>query len=1140
MFLAEAILDIVFRVQDCSVCPGSAFTSIGAAFATQGYWLQADVLHMLNFTSFKDLVILFYVLAAIGGIISMGLGMPPKLYLWFFIGPGIFHWLIATPANVNGVQWLVANRPQAQTEVWKLAEAGLRNTRIFAERNYRLDPLPPRANELPYFVEPSGGPFGDGTVQVANAFVWFDETVSSVIQWMVSWFGAYSQLPSPDGDGNLNTYASSDGPWHLLSNLKWGMLEDITAAKLHNGDLRDLFVTFLGSECGDKLKLAINNANFVAASNSKGGSLPDHVITNVEEFHRLLASQEIPTPKAVQNLFTENKLGNSNAYMPGSFRGAVNIFSHDLLKYFGMNDSVSCSRLLYIIVNGFRWEAGHIYAQFLGAAPRYLNGSGIPEDMTPEMILQTLYYGWDIKRYSDGIRSQLTAQEIEQFTINLIIIHLFRNEMIAAPRIQHVRTSATIESQNYADIALRTTGSKAKYGELYEWARMVPYMQGVLLYYLALAYPFACMMMVVPGWHKMLFTWMSFWAWAKLWDLGFAVVMMAERSIWAMLGNSADAARVFGRVVNMDRYGGVLVKCVGSSGGASMSRPLPCRMVSSQGANLSFVPDVKVGETLNGLTTGALPIGDSSITPTWRSIIEIFDQAITIGSSIDLDRSNAYYIYIMAGLYFAVPMVTGQLVLGSKAGMAGFVKDIIGGAASEAGRAAASGFTANQTALAQANSASLGQAAAAKSYRASGLAKQAMDLGNMQLAEGLAASSRGQEKQGLSAISEQLGRAQGTTGSNLSTGNQMAKMIVGQTGSALAAFSGAKAADGYLKDLAGISNGELVQVNGGVAPPNAGNRGNPAGSAGTNGGRGAPAGGTRLSAPGGTGLASGATGVSPLGGASGRTGVPDPRAMVGWMNRGVKAGYSFISPAVAAAVDMAGAIGNNELTQRFNGARAGLEAAGSQAGLESFRHGQYGQALQTHGGRIGALAQFDAQTGAWEAKRDFANQASGALAAMGVQPGTLSPGPKPEDMTGMAMSGMLGAPTRDSGYYAAPGGAFFKAVNSDFDQLQTRFGYGSTLGAYTNNVQGWQPIVASSFSLMGDTVRQFETANKNAGHLFGGFTHQYGSNIGNFSSSPVSPSATSSWGTERASGFVQGGAGPGGTYNPTPINKPGT
>ncbi len=52
----------------------------------------------------------------------------------------------------------------------------------------------------------------------------------------------------------------------------------------------------------------------------------------------------------------------------------------------------------------------------------------------------------------------------------------------------------------------------------------VPYIQGALLYFLAIAYPFVCIMMIIPGFHTSMLTWMGAWAWVKSWDVMFYVV----------------------------------------------------------------------------------------------------------------------------------------------------------------------------------------------------------------------------------------------------------------------------------------------------------------------------------------------------------------------------------------------------------------------------------------------------------------------------------------------------------------------------------------------------------------------------------------------------------------------------------------
>ena len=111
-----------------SMCPASAFTAVAAALSTEGYYMQSDVLFYLRFGTYNAWAPLLYVCAAIGGMMSMVLGGPPKNYMWFFIGPALYAWLIDTTQYVQGVSWRVAGRQQDQSEVWRLSEVGLRNS----------------------------------------------------------------------------------------------------------------------------------------------------------------------------------------------------------------------------------------------------------------------------------------------------------------------------------------------------------------------------------------------------------------------------------------------------------------------------------------------------------------------------------------------------------------------------------------------------------------------------------------------------------------------------------------------------------------------------------------------------------------------------------------------------------------------------------------------------------------------------------------------------------------------------------------------------------------------------------------------------------------------------------------------------
>lgn len=742
-----------------SVCYASAFTAVGAAFSTMGYWVQSDLLDQIIYSGMGLWAPLLYILSAAGGMVSMALGQPPRTYLWFFMGPAIFNWMLDTRTEVTGVAWRVADRYQDQTEVWKLAEVGLVNTHLF-DRVVAMVGGPAaatgfitanRAPQLPNqidFVHPGTGGANsrDYMVSVAMPFLWFDALISDTIQNMVRWTGIYTErqyqvtgTPYSGGGNtgvgsaprsNLNENpAQADSQWFLLSNLKWSYLDDITGAKLANPLVRDAFVTFLGSECGDMMKASVHAPAFTAAAHTRGFGVPTSIFKadndqffNYRILKTNLRSKAIPTPETLKEVLQERK-GNAFRFAietvqanhsppPGTPK--PNWYPDDMLDAVLISNRIRCDTYLDLLVLFFRWEASNIYQM------TFVNSAGVG-GLDDKQIVYNLLYGWDIKKDRSraiiapgtvggvsgtylkvGDGAPLTADEQVYFIHNLILVHLFRNEFATAPAPVDVRYSMSDQAVNYVQAYQRTIGSKSKYGEIYTWALMIPYIQGVLMYLLAIGYPFACILIVMPGMHKVIFTWMSFWAWVKMWDLGFAIVMSLERSVWAMIGNKSQITSVFDRIVEMDIFGRNQLDPVNcnvnpKSMGGCLSRyyELAGPQVYSSG------PGARPGGLRAIYTLGApgspmtikLPAAPSfgSTTPVtgfenikidlMDSNLRFLDLGMTLGASLDLDLANGYYIYIMAALYMAVPAVTGQLVLGAKAGAASMVGTAIGGAA---------------------------------------------------------------------------------------------------------------------------------------------------------------------------------------------------------------------------------------------------------------------------------------------------------------------------------------------------------------------------------------------------------------------------------------------------------------------------
>src|SRR5690606_2604140 len=110
---------------------------------------------------------------------------------------------------------------------------------------------------------------------------------------------------------------------------------------------------------------------------------------------------------------------------------------------------------------------------------------------------------------------------------------------------------------------------------------------------------------------------------------------------WAMMGNGSAMARIFDRVVEMATFGSVTEhpRC-----------PYEAGSLLSGVATPSHCPH----PLLSLRTSGGSEVvaGDPT---TFLDNLRIFDLGLTLGANLDLDLANAYYIYIMAALYFAVP-----------------------------------------------------------------------------------------------------------------------------------------------------------------------------------------------------------------------------------------------------------------------------------------------------------------------------------------------------------------------------------------------------------------------------------------------------------------------------------------------------
>jgi hypothetical protein len=86
-----------------------------------------------------------------------------------------------------------------------------------------------------------------------------------------------------------------------------------------------------------------------------------------------------------------------------------------------------------------------------------------------------------------------------------------------------------------AEYARGRSGEYAEKTRLLTTASNLPYYQGLLLYFLSIAFPFFAMLLLVPGKHMGFLMWFVLWLWVKSWDIGMAVVMQLDDILFSIM-----------------------------------------------------------------------------------------------------------------------------------------------------------------------------------------------------------------------------------------------------------------------------------------------------------------------------------------------------------------------------------------------------------------------------------------------------------------------------------------------------------------------------------------------------------------------------------------------------------------------------
>ena len=164
----------------------------------------------------------------------------------------------------------------------------------------------------------------------------------------------------------------------------------------------------------------------------------------------------------------------------------------------------------------------------------FRNGASIDQTLPWARILE------DVKK-ALAENSKVPPQDV-------LAAYLIRNTIARTP-LDRFTQEAFTRQPFHADRAtniLNKLGESESYGaymKIVYFAGMIPYIQGLFLYILALSFPFFAVFLVMPSRAGSFLVWFALWAWVKSWDVGFAMVDVARKILWQFMGHGTNAFR---------------------------------------------------------------------------------------------------------------------------------------------------------------------------------------------------------------------------------------------------------------------------------------------------------------------------------------------------------------------------------------------------------------------------------------------------------------------------------------------------------------------------------------------------------------------------------------------------------------------
>ena len=494
----------------------STGTLVAAVMETVGYVSQAQLLSNGGLGQMIErLGALFYLCSIVSAILAVALAGKYEVALWLLVGPPMFHFLIMPIQGDGSTVTLGAE--------WQFG--AFRDSLGFRDRVFRGVQA-----EVPQ---------GQSANQVSWFFHAFNVVVSDTIQQLVK-FITNNQIRQ-----------------QMLFQTRQQVMNDLFAARVEDEDLH-AFAVLLNANCTQEMNAARVIALGVRDPNFRNSveyqrAVNDYCNLYVGEEHLVQVPVGSGAWNYIDDLFQQNK---------------------DYLGIAELASKQSCKQLWGWLLIGLYQRAGvalnesldqrvfsqapqNIYQRVIqdinikltaeervgqqsdvqdicnddgqsegpnGGSVLFPAGSGTPSG---KPLTQLIFTSWMIRKVlaSDN-RGQMLAQFATHAGIELQPYNYTAEQSM----------EAALEIQNRFRVERMAETTRF---EAYTIAMTLPYIQGAGLYILATVFPFFAMLVLIPGQAGSFFIWCTMWIWFKSWDVGWALVMVADELLWSLMPHSA-------------------------------------------------------------------------------------------------------------------------------------------------------------------------------------------------------------------------------------------------------------------------------------------------------------------------------------------------------------------------------------------------------------------------------------------------------------------------------------------------------------------------------------------------------------------------------------------------------------------------